>query len=167
MYPITPLSVSNVRDQLAASTTTFNAMAKTPFDLHPVIQTPLGREEFLGLLRERINKHYMPSATGSTQYNSKPEYLRNLDKSSPDALCRAFLPYWPGYFSEDSHGLGNDERKLWVFLHFDTWVVLVDLHTDQTWVALAGESLGSAHEWTDQLISVDRLTLLEKIDLHC
>jgi hypothetical protein len=161
------MTVTSVRDLLQTSATAANAVAKTPFDLYPVIQAPLGREEFLELLRERINKGYMPTSKGSVQYNRKPEYLQNLDTSSPDALCQAFLPYWPGYFSEDTYGVGGGARKLWVFLNFETWVVLVDLQTEQTWVAVTSPQLGQAHEWTDQLISVDRFILLDRIDIHC
>lgn len=167
MFKTTPLDITNLREYLARSVKETNTAAKTPFDLHPVVETPMSRDEYLGLLRDRINKGYMPSSSGRTQYNSKPEYIQNLDTSSPAVLCRRFSCDGSGYFSEDTYGLGQHVRTIWHWMDLGEFGVLVDLTTDQTWVGLCGATVYGVSEWTDQLISVDRCVLLDKIDTYC
>ena len=55
-----------------------------PFTQPDVIVKRMGREEFLDMLRERINIGYMPTSKRKEGYNSKPEYVRHVDPNRPD-----------------------------------------------------------------------------------
>lgn len=46
--------------------------------LPPVRQEKMFLSEYLGLLREKFNKGYMPSATSAREFNSKPEYVTTV-----------------------------------------------------------------------------------------
>jgi hypothetical protein len=142
----------------------------SPFKLPPVTHAPLGVQEFLKMLRSRINQGYMPSATGEQQYNSKPEYLRNLQLIL-DKPGQSGLSYGSGFYAQDGAYLeytgGKKVHDIYLFLDVSNVAVLVNLLTDEAYVALSGETIGAWEPWTAQLLSVDRHLLAEKIDAYC
>lgn len=167
-YRISMLLLQAMRRQITSAVEAYEKAAKTPFDIPVVLQPLLSRDEFLGLLRARINKGYMPSATGDVQYNSKPEYIRSLSTETIAEDARVFFAHGcSGYFATESWAHAHQTRDIWCYLRAGNVAFITNLTTDATYVALANEDLGVVVTWTDQLVAVDRVALDNEIDIYC
>lgn len=167
-YRISPMSPNVMRGEITTAVAAYTQAAKTPFDIPVVLQPLLSRDEFLGLLRARINKGYMPSATGDVQYNSKPEYIRSLSTETIAEDARVFFAHGcSGYFATESWAHAHQTRDIWCYLRVGNVAFITNLTTDATYVAMANEDLGVVVTWTDQLLAVDRVVLDNEIDIYC
>lgn len=166
-YRISPMSPNVLRDEITAAVAAYTKAADTPFDVPGVLHKLLSRDEFLGLLRDRVNQAYMPSATGKATYNSKPDYVRKLTEADINTDAKVFFNQGSGYYTEDSHFSGNVDRAIWHYMDLGRFAIITNLANDLTFVALTGTDLGDVHPWTTELLAVDRLVLNDQIDTYC
>jgi hypothetical protein len=140
------------------------------------------RAEFLQELRARINKWYMPSATGEVQYNSKPSYLRHQHPFIEDGC-------WPNASaSHDQSGFLAFERfgttpealivdgqyvippkDIYLWLDLYPVYILVNLQNVDIRVAVSEEGYRLNYlKWDDdaQEIALDRFKLQNAFECY-
>jgi hypothetical protein len=148
--------------------------ATSPFDRAPVVMEKVSRKELIGMLQARINKHYMPSATGSVKFNRKPEYIRNWMTMMPSLWPSVCLTDPTEFRAFDQFGdfVGMDTRPpnaIYLFINLAPIFIYVRLDTDQMLVAnhQAGELLAFL-PWDrdEQAVAIDRIQLQETLDTY-
>lgn len=150
-----------------------NTPTTTPdiFSLPPLVIEKVCLSEILNLLRERVNKSYMPSATGQVRYNSKPRYVDNSDNDFPN------FPYInsleaSGYFAHSTKIYRHSDCDIFYNLHIAEFQIVINLTTDQAIIRLitpAFEPDNAFVEWKDdpaQAIPLMRDELKEIIDIY-
>lgn len=106
------------------------------FDLPRVVQERVTLGEVLAKLRTMVNKHYMPSADGTTSCNRKPTYVRS-------ACCEEFpefpmcddTQYEDGSYLDDHAGFIAFEegpcQNIFVRIPMGKFLILIDLTTER------------------------------------
>ena len=138
------------------------------FNLPPVVQEKVSIEEFLGMLRERVNKKYMPTSTGLTKHNSKPEYT---DRTISVKMTNLDIVYTiPDISIMDSSGYicleGGNDKPIYAYLDLGTIQIVVNLWTEGVLLKLKEEAIFSF--WSKRsphLLAIDRMKLTEEIDV--
>lgn len=138
-----------------------NKVTRYPFNNPPLIQALVTREELLTMLRGRINKDYMRSATGEVQCNSKPEYLRSSNLQN--FFSKIINSRYSGFFRwSDVYDI--PVGPIYAALHFKDWTVTADLSNDA--IVVLDNINGAAWQWTgDVTMSIDRSELATQIEL--
>lgn len=140
------------------------------FSLPPIVLTKVSLIEILTELRKRVNKHYMPSATGEVCYNSKPEYVKSKDSA---------FPHFPSYQVMDNYGSGYyvlmdewgwSDEKAPVFFHLAIggFQIVINLTTEEALIRLL-ETNAPFVPWNnspEQTIPIIRDTLKDIIDTY-
>jgi hypothetical protein len=113
------------------------------FDRPPLELKKITHSRLIHLLRERLNQHYMPSATGTVTVNSKPYYAEERDPAHPS------FPKVPGRTSKGWRGGsstyaftgeaeylpgGKLDKTIFANLVVDDFQILVNLSTLATLV---------------------------------
>lgn len=132
-----------------------------PFNGPPVVQRLVTKDEILAEVRKRVNSSYMPSATGETLYNSKPEYLTGAHLS--DFVIAVIKCGITGcYQRTDYWGYSVDGVLLAV--HLEHWTILIDLATDM--ITVADNQTCEQWAWLDGYeMAIDRFALQEQLNL--
>ena len=148
-----------------------------PFLVPDVVMKRLGLKEYLDMLRDRLNRHYMPTSTNLVSTNSKPTYVKTRDPQHPEFPN---LP-WSGYqqtgcYAFDSWHILDANRDIFANLLIEPYQILTNLKTCQTFIRLAkpvpgadGNALHPWREWVEdpqQTIAVDRIELANRIDIY-
>lgn len=146
--------------------------APNPFDQPDLVQPRLSLATLLGLYRSRLNKGYMPSATGEHSYNAKPTYVNRRDEQFLTFPKVPFTIYGSGcYAFEGDFGKGPIFANL-VVGHYQ---VLTNLTTLETLVRMKDDGPDGTcpifHpfvRWKDEskTIPMDRFELAENIDTY-
>lgn len=141
------------------------------FSLPPIIVEKVGLEEILVLLRSRINKSYMPSATGEVNFNSKPEYTRHRLKNHPEIPSfyrySSSLENYAEYVAAlDDLGWSKEKDPIYLYLWIDKFIIIINLQTEKTLIGTFGNDYEDLVQWDqpDQKIPVMRDALKELID---
>lgn len=165
--------------------------ADSPFSLPPVTDAPVALHEILQLLREHTNKGYMPSATGTKDYNSKPEYVHRtcMDRANFPAVDpwtrrgQYAIAYYA--FSSSDVGLitkpmsdGSQEsclpetmKDIFACIRFEKVDVLVNLRSLATIVRVhnafeEGKKPERWFDWYSELdIALERVALFDETNL--
>jgi len=132
-----------------------------PFSFKPIVMPAVTPDEVLGLMRGRLNKEYMPSATGKVEYNSKPEYFNSYygRRTVHDVAD------WSGvYCDEDGHGGCTAARPFWAFIRTTRVDILCNLYTDELTIMRRNPD----GPWLpfDRPCHIDRAELQEQIELY-
>lgn len=140
------------------------------FSLPPLVLQKVRLSEILELLRDRVNKGYMPGSHGTVQYNSKPRYTE-----IPNPQFPAFPDIWSldasEYFCLQSH-IPRAKDPIFFNLHIAQFQIVINLTTEQAIIRLIKEGSGPEHEfveWKDcseQTIPLMRDELKELIDIY-
>lgn len=149
-----------------------NKPKNSPFDLPPLVMTPVSRKELLEVLRSRINKGYMPTATGSVQYNTKPQYLRHALTEVEGTWPKVTELNYSGYYAFETfdfvyrHDCIIDAPKhIYLFLKVKNIFVLLNLTTEEMLVSHEHEVY---HPWTEdeQTVPMDRIELWQAYEMY-
>jgi len=153
-------------------------MSTSPFDLPQIVLPKVKLQEVLQVLRERLNKSYMPSATGEVKYNSKPYYYTDSLYGSGDYHANALtdFPSFPNpiFFNTnfeiaawDSHLV--KERTLFASICDERVELLINLQTCETLVRSVGNGIngGSWMRWSEdseQEIALDLAAIKKRAE---
>ncbi len=147
-----------------------------PFAVPDVVLERMGLGEYLSIVRDCVNKGYMPSASGARTVNSKPEYLRHRDPQFPDfplvvpgsAYCDT------GCYSFDTYYVFMRDAPIFAGTREGPYQILTHLRTCQTLIRLTtpvhgleGNALHPWREWRDapeETIAVNRYELRDKLE---
>lgn len=148
-----------------------------PFQVPDVVMKRLGLKEYLDMLRDRLNKGYMPTSSNRVSYNSKPEYVQTRDPAHPEFPN---LP-WSGHYETGCYAFNSwyipgAKEDIFANVLIGAYQILTNLKTCQTLLRLAcavegmeGNALHPWIEWQDhpdQTIAVDRIQLEHDIDIY-
>lgn len=149
-----------------------NEPKTSPFDLPPLVMTPVSRKELLEVLRSRINKGYMPTATGSVLYNHKPRYLRHASTEAEGVWPKVSDNDYTGFYAFETfdfvyrHDAIIDAPKhVYLFLKVKNIYVILNLTTEEMIVSCAHQVY---HPWTEdeQTVPMDRIELWERLEMY-
>ena len=121
---------------------------KDIFALPPIILPKVRLSAILELLRDRVNKYYMPSSNGRVQYNSKPEYDRIAHPDHPDMPNIHPIVDCSGYYCLD-RGMGQ-QLPIFFNLNIGPFQIIINLSTEKT--IIRRNDVGHAEpfvEWKD------------------
>lgn len=135
-------------------------MSGSPFDLPQIVLPKVKLQDVLQVLRERLNKSYMPSASGEVQYNSKPYYYSKSYYGMGDyhAEPLADFPTFPNpiYFNTEFEiaSFDNDglQRTLFALICDDRVELLINLASCDTLVRFIGNGIngGPWMRWLEE-----------------
>ncbi len=139
------------------------------FELPQIVVDKVGLEEILTLLRENVNKEYMPSSRGIVSHNSKPEYVSKAIEQFPDY---PFLTSAVGkddvYGSYVSFDNWTDlkKRPIFFYLWIARFIIIINLKTDQA--IITSNDYSGFVRWNspDQKIPIMRDALCEIIETY-
>lgn len=151
---------------------------QSPFDRSAVVMEKLTRKELIDQLRARINKHYMPSATGDVRCNSKPEYLRHsqpfiTDAPFPNVSVSSDASGYYAFETFSNPRIGDfivpTPKDIFLFMDLSPIYILMNLKTEDIRVAFRedGHALNYV-KWEEgsEAIAIDRIVLQEVIDTY-
>ena len=158
---------------------------------HSNVLTRVSRNEILTWLKERVNKGYMPSATGERAHNSKPEYIPSIwaRRLAMDASYDPELDKTPKlhphdhsgfYMATDLYGYSVDAAPVYVLITFRGCQIRVNLNTldmavrsireeDRAAQWLVGKSaIPEFVQWNyeQDTLALDRHAMIEHIDTY-
>lgn len=135
----------------------------SPFSIPPIVMEKVTREEYIKLLRDRVNKSYMPTSSNKVEFNRKPYYIPKLE-SYLDA--NEELPEGSGYYVEvEMLGTVKKNVPVWAYLDFVTVQVITNLSTETTFARRDGKKM-PWYRWGVNSIAIDRNILMDKIDTY-
>lgn len=148
-------------------------MDTTPdiFSLPPITIEKVRLSEILNLLRDRVNKGYMPGSNGAVQYNSKPRYLDHTDADFPEFPSINSLEA-SGYFALEHQYDRHNKKHIFYNLHISDFQIVINLTTEQAVIRLISPAFQPENkfiEWKDspeQTIPLMRDELKEIIDIY-
>lgn len=123
----------------------------------PVFMEKITPEEMLKWFRKDINKGYMPSATGETEFNSKPEYLLGVN-SWVQKKKNTVSPGWGIQFFKEIDRMFHSSKPddpIWAFVEVKDITVGCNLKTDELYVAAVD---GTWYPFKEP-VAMDRLVL--------
>jgi len=144
------------------------------FDKLPPFEIPkVTKQEVIELLQNRTNTEYMPSANGTVQYNSKPQYVRVTDMDAfKRSLARETVAgYYTG--SDDIFTLPRSTVGMWAALPVTIdWVHTAGITTQLTvFVNLSTLDVYYGNSdafvtWPDDLaLPLDRVRLQDALEM--
>ena len=139
------------------------------FSLPPIVIEKVKLSEILDLLRERVNKHYMPGANGKVQYNSKPEYTRHAHPQYPSMPDIHPLDQ-SGYFCLDKHP--QQDQHIFFNFHIAQFQIVIDLSTEKALIRRNDTEAQAAEpfiEWraiNEETIPLMRDEMKELIEIY-
>ena len=140
------------------------------FALPPIVLEKVKLCEILDLLRDRVNKGYMPKSNGKVEYNSKPTYTRFTDPDIPEMPNIHPLDQ-SGYFSLDNW-MGQQPRHIYFNLHIAQFQIVINLTTEKAVIRRCDSELSYLEpyvEWreiNEETIPLMRDELKELIDIY-
>ncbi len=138
------------------------------FNMPPIVLPKVSLDQVLNMLRKRINKSYMPSATGEREFNSKPQYIPHESKEI--AKMPSVHPHEPtGYFALTDHfGYTEKNYAIWCHIQIGEFQIMVNLKTDETWVKAFDfpEPLIRWEQHPDQTLPINPYELEEILDIY-
>lgn len=152
--------------------------------LPAIAQKKMKVAEYLGLLREKFNKGYMPSATTNREFNSKPEYVDSPLKISNlyngnDVYSLETISAFSGgedYVSEftkqtgDAHFFRDESHKSTLIYGIEVsgFKILTNLGNDNTYITVQRKD-GTWQDWSKWYdfseLPIDRFQLNEILDM--
>lgn len=154
----------------------------SPFDLPAIVMKKVTRAEFLQELRARINKWYMPSATGEVQYNHKPVYVRHQHPFIEDGMWpnASVSHYQSGFVAFQRYGTTPEDiivdgqyvippKAIYLWLDLHPIYILMNLETVDIRVAVEEEGKRLNYvKWDDdaQEIALDRFKLQNAFECY-
>lgn len=148
-----------------------NTIANTIFSRPPIVLEKVRLSEILELLRDRVNKSYMPSANGRVEFNSKPEYTEIANSQFPDFPVVHSLEQ-SGYFCLQRHDYQGGREPVFYNLQVAEFQIVIRLNTEQTIIRLISSPMCDDNpfiEWKDdpeQTIPLHHDQLKELIDIY-
>lgn len=141
------------------------------FSLPPIVVEKVGLEEILVLMRSRINKGYMPSATGEVKFNTKPKYTLHRLKNHPDIpslYCHRTEKESYGEYAValDDFGLSEDKAPIFLYVWIEEFTIIINLQTEKTLITNTDYENLVPWDQPDQKIPVMRDALKELIDIY-
>lgn len=139
------------------------------FSLPQIVVEKVGLSEILDVLREYVNKGYMPSSTADTKFNYKPEYTRFTLDGFPD---------YPQLYSHpnDGHGYGEymafdsfevcKPKGIFFYLKIAIFEIYINLQTDEALISLIDESKFIKWDNPDDKIPIMRDELRKTIETY-
>lgn len=140
------------------------------FTMPPIVLPKVRLSEIIELLRDRVNKHYMPSSNGKVEYNSKPEYDRFFHPVYTDMPDIHPVVDQSGYYCLD-RGMGQ-KMPIFFNLNIGPFQIVINLTTEKAIIRRNDSSLGHTEpyvEWQDsdeQTIPLLPSELKETIDIY-
>lgn len=138
------------------------------FSLPSIVLEKVKLSEILDLLRDRVNRHYMPKSNGRIKYNSKPEYTQFASQQFPD--MPDIHPLEPsGYFCLDRD---SQRQPIFYNLHIAQFQIVINLVTEEAFIRLNNSELRHTElfvKWEDtsnQTIPLMRDELKEIIEIY-
>lgn len=138
------------------------------FALTPIVLEKVKLSEILDLLRNRVNKGYMPKSNGLVQYNSKPTYTRFMCSQFPEMPDIHPLEA-SGYFCLDDFGT---KQPIYYNLHIAQFQIVINLTTEKAIIRRNDSDLQHKElfvEWreiNEETIPLMRDELKEIIDIY-
>ena len=134
-------------------------------DVDPIFSLPeltvekVKLSEVIELLRDRVNKGYMPSATGYVKYNTKPDYVRTAHPDYPDMPNIHPVIEWTGYYS--LYNTASKKHPIFFNLNISRFQIMINLETEKALVRLNDSKAAYAEpfiEWNDS--DAERLPIM-------
>lgn len=139
------------------------------FSLPQIVIEKVGLSEILDILRESVNKGYMPSASGAVKYNTKPEYTQFELEGFPD------YPQLRGQLN-DGHGYGEyvafdsfevcKTKAIFFYLKITNIEIYINLQTDEALIKLFDDPVFMKWDNPDNKIPIMRDELRRTIEIY-
>jgi hypothetical protein len=142
--------------------------ANAIFSLPPIVLEKVKLSEIIDLLRSRVNRHYMPKATGEVLYNSKPTYVQQAHHSHRDIPDVHPLEQ-SGYHCLD---FGIEQQPIFFNLHIAQFQIMINLITEKAFIRLNDSKRSRLEPFTEwRLVDEEALPLMrcelrELIDIN-
>lgn len=152
--------------------TTTSAELAPIFQLPPIVLERIQVSVVLELLRQRVNKNYMPTAKGVVLYNSKPSYVGN-SLTEHEGFPSVRSNESSGFYAVDTYLSGRLTQKA-IFANINTagFQILVNLSTCETivrQVSLKSFTPNLSVCWPDSpehVLPISRSDLEQHIDIY-
>ena len=135
------------------------------FYLPKLVLDKLNREQFLDMLRTRVNKHYMPSARSKMRHNPTPYYQTN---SLKDYSHIPEMNEGTGFYAFSGSASGS---PIYLNVEIDNFQIVVNLRTDSVMVRIMDISrypvlTDEFIPWTSQVqgLPIDPRAMQEHLD---
>lgn len=152
-----------------------DAVPPDPFATPDVVMERLTLAQLLDAYRQRLNKHYMPTATGAASVNSKPKYVNHREPSAPDFPSLPFTMYGSGCFMFEGFGT-QLPQDMYANLVIDGIQVITNLKTLKSIIRMVDHGATGERPvfhpfvpWelpSQQSLGVDRIKFQDTVDIY-